>query len=347
MYLHKHIHLTLKGLIALLGCFLILLSCNPNSEQLLIKYQGSAQGTSYHISILVDEKDEKIGPAITNLLDSIDNSLSTYKENSIISRINRNDSAAPVDSLFVAVFNRSQEISKQTGGAFDMTVGPLVRFWGFGPDAYSQEKDSVEIDSILQYIGYGKVRLEGATVVKEDERMTLDFNAIAQGYSVDLLLEMLQRKGIKNMVVELGGEIRAIGKNASGEPWTVGIDKPMEGEANETRQQGHQAVVHLKDKALATSGNYRKFYEKDGKKIAHTIEPRTGYPVQHSLLSATVVADDCMTADAYATAFMVLGVDGAKGLLSEHTELEAYLVYTDDKGEYQVFVTEGLKKFIK
>lgn len=326
---------------------LVLFACNSHKEQLLVRYQGNAQGTTYHISVLVDEEDETLADAITYLLDSIDNSMSTYKENSLISRINRNDSAIMIDSMFKRVFLESIKISKETNGAFDMTVGPLVNFWGFGPNALTQEKDSIEIDSILQYVGYTKVRLEDRHVIKEDDRMILDFNAIAQGYSVDLLMEMLQSKGVKDMVVELGGEVRAVGKNTGGKPWTVGIDKPMEGDEAEIRKEGYQAIVQLKDKALATSGNYRKFYEKDGKKIAHTIEPRTGYPVLHSLLSATVIADECITADAYATAFMVMGVDGAKELLSSYPELEAYLVYTDDSGEYKVYVTNGLKKFIK
>ncbi len=326
---------------------ILFLGCNSGNEKLLIKYQGNAQGTTYHISILVDEKDEAIGKEITHLLDSIDNSLSTYKETSIISGINRNDSTVKPDSMFKRVFFESIRVSKETNGAFDMTVGPLATFWGFGPNTLTQEKDSAEIDSILEYIGYTKVRLQGNKIIKEDERMTLDFNAIAQGYSVDLLTEMLQSKGVENMVVELGGEVRAIGKNASGIPWTVGIDKPLEGDENENRKEGFQAIVQLKDKALATSGNYRKFYEKDGKKIAHTINPLNGYPVQHSLLSATVTADDCMAADAYATAFMVMGMDKAMEILNKHPELDAYLVFTGEDGKYEIFATPGLQEYLK
>lgn len=331
--------------------FLVLLTfsaCQSPDERLLVKYQGNAQGTTYHVSILVEKEDTSIATAITQLLDSIDNSLSTYKENSLISRLNRNDSTAILDSMFIRVFNRSLEVSAETSGAFDATVAPLVSYWGFGPKRSELKPDTSTIDSLLELVGYQKMKLtENGQLQKELSGMKLDFNAIAQGYSVDLLVELLQSKGVKNMVVEIGGEVRGVGLNSSGKPWTVGIDKPMEGDETENRKDGFQAVVQLKNRALATSGNYRKFYEKDGKKISHTLDPKTGYPVRHTLLSASVIANDCMTADAYATAFMVMGVEDARAFLASHAELDAYLVYSGENGEYLTFATDGIKEYIK
>lgn len=326
----------------------ILASCsNHTDEPVLIKFKGSAQGTTYHISILGAEKDTLLKEDINRLLDSIDMSLSIYKENSIISRINRNDTTVLADTMFIEVFQKSIEISKATDGAFDATVAPLVNYWGFGPKVYEKEVDSSEVHEILQYVGFNKVRMEKGKLVKEDPRIQLDFNAIAQGYSVDVLCRFLNGKGIEDMVVEIGGELRAKGNNAQGRPWTVGIDKPVPGSEYIKGDERYQAIISLKDKALATSGNYRKYHERDGIKVSHTIEPSTGFPVERSLLSATVITANCMTADAYATAFMVLGLDGAKVILNKHPELEAYLIYADDKGEFQTFATEGIKEFIK
>lgn len=327
-------------------------ACMPSnkeadSEKVLLKFTGPIQGTIYNISIVAAPKDTVLVDSIAMLLDRIDQSLSTYKESSIISRINDNDTSVVVDELFTEVFNRSQEIAKTTNGAFDVTVAPLVNFWGFGPESYPKEIDSTQVADILQYIGYDKVKLEEGRLIKQNPNMSLDFNAIAQGYSVDLVCRLLEDKGIENMIVEIGGELRAKGTNLQGRTWTVGVDKPIAGIEYAEGKDRYQFMIKLEDKALATSGNYRKFYEKDGKKISHTINPKTGFPVEQSLLSATVISDDCMTADAYATAFMVMGLEKAKELLANHPELQAYLVYGDDSGEFQTFATEGIKDLIK
>ena len=203
------------------------------------------------------------------------------------------------------------------------------------------------ITCAVSHIFTVRIAQRSGKLVKQDPRMRLDFNAIAQGYSVDLVYRLLASKGIENMIVEIGGELRAKGKNLKGNVWTVGIDKPISGIEFEEEKDRYQFKIKLEDKALATSGNYRKYYEKDGKKISHTIDPKTGFPARHSLLSATVIADDCMTADACATALMVMGLVKAESLLNLHPELEAYLVFSDNNGEFQTFTTKGLEDIIK
>ena len=201
--------------------------------------------------------------------------------------------------------------------------------------------DSTLIDSLLQYVGMDKVSLNGNKLMTEKSGMMLDMNAIAQGYAVDVLAEFFETENIKNYLVEIGGELRTSGKNRFGLDWRVGIDKPIDGLQLPGVQM--QAIVQISGKSLATSGNYRRFYEEDGIKYSHTIDPSTGYPVQHGLLSATVVASDCMRADAYATAFMVMGYEKARRFLEEHTHLDAYLIYNDEMGEYRVWYTPGME----
>ena len=274
----------------------------------------------------------------------IDLSLSTYVPASIISGINKNDTAVIVDDHFINVFNQSIEVSEKTNGLFDVTVAPVINAWGFG-FTKKANVDSVMIDSLLEFIGYKMVKLEGKKLVKQKPQSMLDFNAIAQGYTVDVLATYLESKGITNYLVELGGEVRAKGKKNKDKYWTVGIDQP-----NEIPTDGRplQAIIKLKDRALATSGNYRKFYVEDGKKYAHIIDPYTGYPAKHNLLSATVLANDCMTADAYATAFMVMGLEKSKHFLSEHKELqlEVFFIY-DEKGVWKTYNSETLKEWIE
>ncbi|MBN1251785.1 MAG: FAD:protein FMN transferase [Bacteroidales bacterium] len=325
-----------KNLGLIVGILILLASCGNKYK----KIEGFTQGTTYHITY---NSSKDYSKEIDSLLFHFDSSLSTYKENSIISRVNKNDSTVVIDDLFEKFFTTSYEIYLQTYGYFDVTVGPLVNAWGFG-FTEKADVDKKLIDSLLQYVGMEKIYISGQTVVKGNENIILDGNAIAQGQSVDYVSDFFDEKEIDNYLVEIGGELKAKGLNPDKELWKVGIDKPIENSDETNREL--QIVLKLDNKSLATSGNYRKFYEKEGMKYSHTINPKTGFPVQHHLLSATIVADDCIKADAYATSCMVMGYVKAKNLIENLNEIEGYLIYTDEKGEYKVFASEGLKKMI-
>ncbi len=322
--------------------FIILFVGRGCSRGEYIKLAGFTQGTSYHITY-ESKRGENLQEEIDTLLADFDKTFSIYLPASIISRINRNDPDVIINEHFIRVFNKAYEIYKVTEGAFDITVAPLVNAWGFG-FTEAANADSLIIDSLLQYVGMNKVELEGKKIRKKYKEIMLDCNAIAQGYAVDFIADYLDRKEIKNYLVEIGGEINTRGVNEKGNIWRIGIDKPIE---NNLIPGIHlQAVIRLNNRSLATSGNYRKFYEKNGVKYAHSIDPKTGYPVLSNLLSATVLAENCMTADAYATAFMVMGLEKTKDFLLKHKELETYLIYSDDQGNYQVFITDVLEKDI-
>jgi thiamine biosynthesis lipoprotein len=330
----KFFFLTLVPVILIAGC-------NGNKTA-LIKLEGNAQGTTYHISYLSDDK-TNYKDGIDSILKKIDSSMSTYLPVSLISRINKNDSTVLVDRYFIDVINKSMEVSAKTDGLFDVTVGPLVNAWGFG-FTKKASVDSSMIDSLLHFVGYTLLKLEGNKIVKTRPEIILDFNAIAQGYSVDVLANYLESKGINNYLVELGGELKAKGKKQD-EDWKVGIDQPTENTGTERKLE---AIISLNNKALATSGNYRKFYEEGGQKFAHIIDPRTGYPAKQHLLSTTVIADDGITADAYATAFMIMGLDRSKQFLADNKELnlEVYFIY-DENGSWKTYASETLKKWIR
>jgi FAD:protein FMN transferase len=313
----------------------------PEKEYLII--HGNTQGTTYNITYDY-LRGENLQPDIEQVLHDFDMSLSTYEPTSIISRINQNDTTVEVDEKFKEVFREAKQVYEQTGGVFDITVAPIVNAWGFGFTP-GTDIDSNLIDSLLQYVGMDKVRLNGNKVEKDFPQVMLDVNAIAQGYSVDVVSEFLEEKGIENYLVEIGGELKCEGMNPKGEDWKIGIDRPQEG--NLIPGQNMQAIVSIKGKSLATSGNYRKFYEKDGIKYAHSIDPKTGYPVLSKLLSATIITDNCITADAYATAFMVMGLEKSIEILeSGKKQLDAYLIYSDDEGNFKVYSTPGMKKHI-
>ena len=299
--------------------------------------KGFIFGTVYNITYQSDKNLEK---EIIRELDKVDASLSPFNEKSIISRINRNEEAV-VDNYFYDVFNLAMQISEDTNGAFDITVAPIVNAWGFGFKSGSSPT-SQYIDSLKQFIGYKKVRInKDKHVVKQDERIMLDCSAIAKGYGSDVVARLFNAKGIKNYMIEIGGEIVASGLSDKRLPWKIGITKPSEdslGTSNEL-----QTILNITDCAMATSGNYRNFYYKNGKRYAHTIDPRTGYPIQHNILSATVIAKSCAQADAYATSFMVLGLEEAKKILERHPQLLAYLIYTNKDNEYEVWHSPALK----
>jgi thiamine biosynthesis lipoprotein len=256
--------------------------------------------------------------------------------------VNEADTAIEVDEYFTDNFNIAQEVATKTNGAFDPTVGNLTRAWGFGFDA-SKNVDTHIVDSILEFTGYQKVRIKDGYFIKDDPRISIDFNAIAQGYSVGLLGNFLEQKGIENYLVDIGGEVKAKGNKPDGTEWKVGIEKPAE---NRNDARDLKAIVLLKNKSIATSGNYRKFYEEEGVRYSHTINPKTGYPVQHSLLSVSVLADNTAIADAYATAFMVMGLEKASQFINNDPSLEAFFIYTDEEGNYQTFMTNGFRAVI-
>ena len=304
-----------------------------------VSYQKSADkvfGTFYHATY---QCDSDLSYSINAELAKVDASLSPFNKNSIITAVNQNREVE-INDMFQDVFYLAMQISKETDGAFDITVAPLVNAWGFG-FKNGIEPTSEQVDSLMQIIGYQKVSLSAGKVTKTDDRVMLDCSAIAKGYGTDVVARLLRSKGITNFMVEIGGEIVTSGVNAENQPWRVGITKPVEDPMGTTGEV--QSIVKITDKAMATSGNYRRFYYKDGQKFAHTIDPMTGYPVQHSLLSATVLAKDCTTADAYATSFMVMGIEKAQKLLERHPELMAYFIYSDEKGELAVWFSPSLK----
>lgn len=331
--------MTFRFLFSFLFTLLLLSSCTFNRGEYIMN-EGAAQGTSYHI-IYQSPDSIDYHDSIKRILKEFDMSLSSYLPNSIISRINKNDSTVVVDNYFTEVYNKSEEAYKKSDGLFDITVGPLVNAWGFGPER-KQHMDSAVVDSILHFIGMGKVSLEKGKIVKKDPRIKLDVNAIAQGYSCDIVADFLERMGIHNYLVEIGGEVNAHGKNPENKRWRIGIDRPEDG--NLIPGQTLQTVVTLKNRSLATSGNYRKFIEENGVKYAHTINPKTGYPVMSNLLSATIVADDCMTADAYATICMVSGLEKSIEIIQKTKGLDAYLIYSNEKGEFKVYSTKGMDR---
>jgi FAD:protein FMN transferase len=304
---------------------------------------GFTQGTTYHI-IYENKNREDYQALVDSLLADFDRSLSIYQPNSLISRFNRNEPGTRADDNFTTVFNKSYEVYKKTNGAFDITVGPIVNALGFG-STDTLQVDSTMIDSLVQYVGMEKVSLKDNVLIKQNSHIVLDVNAIAQGYSVDLVAKFLENKKIRNYMVEIGGEVRAHGKNERNQVWRIGIDKPVEG--NMIPGADLQAIVRLNNRSLATSGNYRQYYEKNGIKFVHTINPKTGYPVVSNLLSATVVASDCTTADAYATALMVFGVERSIEFLNENKFLDAYLIFTDQEGRFRVYSTKGLQKSVE
>lgn len=301
--------------------------------------EGLVFGTVYRITYQCADnlKDE-----IEAELKKVDASLSPFNPTSVISRINRNEEVQ-ADTFFTTVFRRSEEIAKETDGCFDITVAPLVNAWGFGFKE-SIFPDSAMIDSLLDIVGHEKVCLQDGRVVKSDSRTMLDCSAIAKGFGCDAVARLFDRKGIQSYMVEIGGEVVVKGRNPKHDLWRIGISKPVEDSL--AVNQDLQVVLEITDAGMATSGNYRNFYYKGGKRYAHTIDPKSGYSVQHSLLSATVVASDCMTADAYATAFMVMGLERAKAFAESNPAIDAYFIYEDELGNLKTCFTEGMGKYL-
>ena len=303
---------------------------------------GSMFGTRYSIKY---QAPRPLTDKIDAELQAFDLSMNPFNPNSIISKVNRNEDVE-VDEWFTIVFNKAMEVSANSGGAFDVTIAPLINLWGFGfekADSISQQA----IDSIKSFVGYQKVRIENKRVIKDDPRIKLNFSAIAKGFASDIVAEALEREGVENYMVEIGGEVTQKGKNPNGNCWGIEIPKPIDDASGIIIKR--QAIVDLcKKNGIATSGDYRNFYVKDGKKYSHTIDPHTGYPAEKSIRSATVVAPDCMTADAYATVFMVLGVEAAEEIAANAPEIEYFLIYDEDEsGNFKTKYSEGMKPMLR
>ncbi|MDR1408278.1 MAG: FAD:protein FMN transferase [Tannerella sp.] len=326
-----------KTLLLSVAC-LALVSCRQASY-----YEES--GSVFHTYFRIKYQSDRILTAdIDAELQSFNLSLNPFNPNSILAKVNRNEDT-PVDAWFTAVFNRAMEVSERSGGLFDVTAAPLINMWGFG----FERKDTVSshvVDSLKTFVGYRKIRLEGNRVVKDDPRIMLNFSAIAKGYACDVVAALLERKGVKNYMIDIGGEVAVKGVNPGGECWRVGIAEPDE--KSRFVNKDINMILRLCDRCgMATSGNYRNFYVKDGRKYAHTINPLTGYPSEQSILSATIVAPDCMTADAYATAFMVMGADAACRMAENIPEIAYYLICAgEDGGTYDIRYSDGMKPML-
>lgn len=321
------------------GLWTLLFVACTNHEQ-YYEDSGTVFHTLYHIKY---QAPRLLTAEIDAELQRFNLSLNPFNPNSIIARVNNNDSVE-VDEWFADVFSKAQEVSDKTEGLFDITCAPLVNLWGFG----FSKMDSVTpqmVDSIKSIVGYKKVRLVDKTVIKDDFRLLLDCSAIAKGYASDVIARLLEREGVENYMVEIGGEVTMKGVNPQGEGWRVGINKP-EDDSTGVLNDVEEIIQLGKKGGVATSGNYRNYYVKDGKKYAHTIDLRTGYPAEQNILSATIVADDCMTADAYATAFMAMGLDKARQVAASVPEIEYFIIYIDDGGKQQTEYSKGMLPYL-
>lgn len=322
---------------------LLFISCqDKETNTLLIKNTGDAFGTTYNIQY---ESEDDFHDELKEVFDMVNQSMSTYMPESDISKINRGDTTVVVDETFKEVFLTSKDIWLKTKGAFDPTVGPLVNAYGFGPTKSLKNIDSTKVDSLMRFVGMEKVELTaGDRIRKQHPEIYLDFNAIAKGYTLDLLANELDERGISNYLIELGGEVVAKGKNPDkDELWAVGIDNPTISDGVEIYK-----VITLEDRAMASSGNYRKFIEdpETGQKFVHSINPETGWPQKSNVLSVTVLAENCMLADAYATSFMVMELEETKNFLNNNSQLDVFIIFTDADGNLQEWMTEGFEKVV-
>ncbi len=333
----------LKRFCSFLVVAILFISCDKTTDFYTI--QGEAQGSTYSIKyIAIEEKVTK--NQIDSLLTSFDLSLSTYRPDSKISKINTGDSTVVVDEFFAETFQLSNQIYKETNGLFDPTIGVLVNAYGFGPNKKQENLSQKQIDSLLQFVGFDKIKLnENKTISKKHNQTFIDFNAIAQGYSVDVVVNYLKSKGIENAIVEIGGELFALGKNTiDNKNWVVGIDDPLQ----KPEERTLIAKVNLENLGMATSGNYRKVMidEKTGKKFVHIINPKTGLAQKNNVLSATVLSKSSGLSDGYATAFMLMTLEESKVFLQKHPELYVMLLYVDEANKMQQFTTENFNSLI-
>ncbi len=314
--------------------------CN-HTNNVVTTIDGFAQGSTYHIVIKSNRERPDLQQAIDSLLEEIDQSMSLFNDSSLLNRINRGETDS-VDTHIAYCVETAQRISQESDGMYDITIKPIFEAWGF---TGKEVKEDPNIDSLLQYVGYDKIHIENNRLIRSMPGVQIDLSSIAQGYSADQLSRMLEKHGITEYLVEIGGEIFCRGTNPAGTDWRVGIDKPIEG--NFTPGTDMQVKLHLTELGLATSGNYRKYHtDSQGRKIVHTINPKTGYSEISNLLSATVIAGNATLADAYGTLMMVIGLDRSIELLNRHPELMGYLVYTDDEGHFATYVSPSLEQHI-
>ena len=332
-----------KGWVAsvvVLVTFLLIRLCS-GGETTYQESVGEKYSTFYSVTY---KSDVDLSDSIAILLYNFDYSLSPFNKNSILSSINNNDTSVRADELLKNVITLSHEVYVATSGAFDPTISPLINAWGFG---FKTEKfpNAEEVDSFKTLVGMDKIMLsDDGRVVKANPNASLNFSAIAKGYIVDLIAEFLDKNGITDYLVNIGGEINCKGVNPKGEEWRIGVDTPDE---SNIHGGDIHSVLQLTDKALATSGNYRKYKVEDAQKVWHIIDPRTGYPTQARVLSATVVANSCAIADAYATALMVLGMEEGMSLIETDSTLEAMFICPGDTTQYSVYYSTGFKKYLK
>jgi len=320
-------------LLAIFFLVLTVSSCKKEEKSTEpIRLQGAVFGTTYNI--IYYDVTTNFETEIQKLFDAVNQSLSTYVPTSDISRINKGEAGIKVDDYFQEVFSKSERIFKETNGYFDPTVGNLVNAWGFGPEKPLNDLDSVKVKELMTYVGFNKVSIENSEITKQYPEIYFDFNAVAKGYGIDVIARFLESKQVNNYLVEIGGEIRTRGEKPENKSWTVQIESP-----NTDGTRSAYDVLPLKDKAMASSGNYRKFrIAENGEKYVHTINPKTGYAKESNLLAATVIAElDCADVDAYATAFMAMGLEKTREFLTTHPELKVILIYVDDNGELKEF----------
>lgn len=313
----------------------VLASCGKQPEKVVL--QGLAQG-SYYAVTYYDEQNRNFQREIDSIFHAVDMSVNLWVDSSIISKVNRNEEVA-LDSIFIDNFNIAQEAARLSDGYFDPTISPIVAAWGFSYKSGDSLTPQL-IDSLRQLVDYRNIRIENGKVVKENPAMTLDFNAIAQGYTSDLIARFLESRGVKIFLVDTGGEIMARGEKPDGKPWIVGIEKPAE---NMDSERIVQTRIALCDKGLVTSGSTRKYVERNGKRYSHCINPKTGYPVEHQLLSATVMAENSVWADALASICMVMGMELSLPLIQSMDGVEAYYIFVNDQNELETFATEGFR----
>ena len=314
---------------------MLLASCAHQTPKMYL--EGFAQG-SYYTVTYYDETGRNFQQGVDSIFHAIDMSVNLWVDSSIICKVNHNENVI-LDHIFIDNFNISQKAAALSEGCFDPTIAPLVEVWGFSTKK-GLEVTPAMVDSLKALVDYRKVRIEEGRVVKADPAMRLDFNAIAQGYTSDLIGAFLESQGVMNYIVDVGGEILARGRKPDGKPWVVGIEQPS---ANWDSERVVQHRVALVDKGIVTSGSYRKYVERDGKRYSHCINPKTGYPVDHQLLSATVIAETSLWADALASICMVMGLAPSLELINNMDGVEAYYIFVNDLGELETYATDGFK----
>jgi len=313
-------------------------SCEKPPKKIVL--QGLAQG-SYYAVTYYDAGNRNFQPNIDSIFHAVDMSVNLWVDSSVISKVNRNEEVT-LDSIFINNFNIAQKAAQLSDGYFDPTISPIVSAWGFS----YKSGDSITpqlIDSLKQLVDYRKIRIENGKVIKENPDMKLDFNAIAQGYTSDLIAAFLESRGINNYLVDTGGEIMARGSKPNGQPWIVGIEKPAE---NWDSEQVVQTRIALRDKGLVTSGSTRKYVERNGRRYSHCIDPKTGYPLEHNVLSATVLAENSVWADALASICMVMGMEKSLPLIESMDGVEAFYNFVNEQNKLETFATEGFRKLI-